>query len=68
MTRRLECTGLISAWLEQWIANDPALVELIHQSPALHSVEPLAHSPAALSKIGLQALGYIDQKQPAPYA
>ncbi|HEX5487852.1 MAG TPA: beta-N-acetylhexosaminidase [Rhodanobacteraceae bacterium] len=58
----------IRAYLEQWIANDPALEEAIHRSPALHSVAPLAHSLVALSKIGLQALGYIDQKQPAPYA
>ncbi|HEX5489042.1 MAG TPA: hypothetical protein VFX04_07850, partial [Rhodanobacteraceae bacterium] len=58
----------IRAYLEQWIANDPALEDLIHRSPALHSVTPLAHSLLALSKIGLQALDYIDQGQPAPYA
>lgn len=58
----------IRACLERWIANDPALEKLIHQSPALHPVAPLAHSLAALSKIGLQALDYIDEKQPAPYA
>ena len=54
--------------LQGWIDNDPALDALIQRSPALHSVEPLAHSLAALSTIGLQALGYIDDKQPAPRA
>lgn len=58
----------IRACLEQWIANDPALEELIRRSPALHSITPLAHSLVALSKIGLKALDYIDEKQPAPYA
>jgi hypothetical protein len=34
----------------------------------LHPVRPLARSLVTLSKIGLQALDYIDQKQPAPQA
>jgi len=58
----------IRAQLEQWIANDPALETLIEPSPALHPVKPLAQSLVTLSKIGLQALDYIDQKQPAPQA
>jgi hexosaminidase len=58
----------IRAQLEQWIANDPALEALIEPSPALHTVKPLAQSLVTLSKIGLQALDYIDQKQPAPQA
>jgi hexosaminidase len=58
----------IRACLEQWIGNDPALEELIHGSPSLDSIAPLAHSLVALSKIGLKALDYIDQGQPAPYA
>ena len=56
----------IRAQLEQWIANDPALETLIQPSPALHQVKPLAQSLVTLSKIGLQALDYIDQKQAAP--
>lgn len=58
----------IRAQLEQWIANDPALQALIEPSPALHPVKPLAQSLVTLSKIGLQALDCIDQKQPAPRA
>lgn len=58
----------IRAQLEQWVANDPALEALIQPSPALHPVKPLAQSLAAVSRIGLQALGYIDQKQAAPQA
>jgi len=58
----------IRAQLEQWIANDPALEALIEPSPALHPVKPLAQSLVTLAKIGLQALDYIDQKQPAPQA
>jgi hexosaminidase len=58
----------IRAQLEQWIANDPALEALIQPAPALHPVKPLARSLVTLSKIGLQALDYIDQKQPAPQA
>jgi hexosaminidase len=54
--------------LEGWIANDPALEALIDRSPALHSVNPLAQSLVTLSKIGLRALDYIDQKQAAPQA
>lgn len=56
----------IRAQLEQWIANDPALEALIDQSPELHEVKPLAQSLVALSKIGLQALDYVDRNQPAP--
>src|SRR6185437_7153157 len=37
--------------LQGWIDNDPALDALIQRSPALHSVEPLAHSLATLSTI-----------------
>jgi len=58
----------IRAQLEQWIANDPALEALIQPAPALHPVKPLAQSLVTLSRIGLQALDYIDQKQPAPQA
>ncbi len=58
----------IRAQLQQWIDNGPALAALIHRSPALHSVKPLAQSLVTLSKIGLQALDYIDQKQPASRA
>jgi len=58
----------IRAQLEQWIANDPALEALIEPATALHPVKPLAQSLVTLSKIGLQALDYIDRKQPAPQA
>jgi hexosaminidase len=58
----------IRAQLEQWIANDPKLETRIESSPDLHSVKPLAQSLVALSKIGLQALDYIDRNQPAPRA
>ena len=58
----------IRAQLDQWIANGPALEDVIHRAPTLHSITPLAHSLVTLSKIGLQALDYIDQSQPAPYA
>ena len=58
----------IRAQLEQWIANDPQLEALIQSSPDLHSVQPLAQSLVTLSKIGLQALDYIDRNQPAPRA
>jgi len=54
--------------LEGWIANDPKLETLIQSSPDLHSVKPLAQSLVTLSKIGLQALDYIDRDQPAPRA
>jgi len=54
--------------LEGWIANDPKLEALIQSSPDLHSVKPLAQSLVTLSKIGLQALDYIDRDQPAPRA
>jgi len=58
----------IRAQLERWIANDPALEALIQPSPALHPVKPLARSLVTLSRIGLQALDYIDQEQAAPQA
>lgn len=54
--------------LEAWVANDAALATLIQSSPDLHSVKPLAQSLVSLSKIGLQALDYIDRQQPAPRA
>jgi len=54
--------------LEGWVANDQALEALIDHSPALHSVKPLAQSLVTLSKIGLQALDYIDQERAAPQA
>ncbi|HET8552836.1 MAG TPA: family 20 glycosylhydrolase [Gammaproteobacteria bacterium] len=56
----------IRAQLEQWIRNVPALESLIQRSPALQPVRPLVRSLATLSKIGLRALHYMDQKQPAP--
>jgi hexosaminidase len=58
----------IRTQLQGWIDNDSALDALIQRSPALHAVEPLAHSLATLSTTGLQALGYIDARQPAPRA
>lgn len=57
----------IRAQLQRWIDNDPALEDQIRRSPALHSIEPLAHSLVTLSKIGLQALDNIDEKQPASH-
>lgn len=58
----------IRAQLEGWIANDPQLEALIQSSPDLHPVKPLAQSLVALSKIGLEALDYIDRNQHAPRA
>lgn len=60
--------GKIRAQLEQWVANDPALEKMIAQSPRLHDAKPLAESLAALSRIGLRALSYLDKQQPAPRA
>lgn len=58
----------IRTQLEQWLANGPALEALLERSPALHPARPLAQSLVTLSKVGLQALDCIDQKQPAPRA
>ncbi|HET7267663.1 MAG TPA: beta-N-acetylhexosaminidase [Oleiagrimonas sp.] len=65
-TRDAASESKIRTQLKQWIANDPALEKVIAQSPRLHAAKPLAQSLAALSKIGLRALDYLDNNQPAP--
>lgn len=67
-TRDAASEDKIRAQLKQWIANDPALETVIAGSPRLHAAKPLAKSLAALSKIGLRALSYLDKNQPAPRA
>jgi hexosaminidase len=52
--------------LRLWRRSDPALESIIEDSPALHEVQPIAHSLAKLSRIGLRALSFYDQKRPPP--
>jgi len=58
----------IRAELTAWKNNDAALQPQIARSFLLKEVAPLSANLAMLANIGLQAVGYIDQKQPAPDA
>jgi hexosaminidase len=57
----------IRSQLNSWHQNSAALNDLMSRSPRLQSVQPLAHSLAGLSQIGLQALDYYDNLERPPY-
>jgi len=52
--------------LAAWKGNDAKLQPQIQQSFLMKELAPLSADVAALSDIGLQALTYLEQKQPAP--
>lgn len=56
----------IRADLNMWKENNAALESIIHHSPALDQIRPIAQSLARLSNLGLQALDYYDQNKRPP--
>jgi hexosaminidase len=52
--------------LETWKQNDSQLEPLLRNSALLQDAAPLSADLAALGDAGLQALDYIDKREPAP--
>ena len=56
----------IRMWLSIWRDNDATLHPLLEQTFLLQEDVPLSQDLSALGMAGLQALDYLDKRQPAP--
>ncbi len=54
--------------LHRWIANTPALLEIIARAPALQEVRPMVVNLRDLAEIGAQALEALEARRAAPSA
>ena len=61
-----EVLAQLRAELQSWKDNDARLQPQIAKSFLMNELAPLSANLASVSDIGLQALSYIEQKQPAP--
>lgn len=58
----------IRSYLQRWVANTPALLEIIARAPALHEVRPMIVNLGDLAEVGLQALDALEAGRTVPLA
>ena len=63
-----ETEAEIRTWLTRWRDNDANLQPAASQSFLLKEVAPVSQDLSALGSAGLEALGYLDRREPAPAA
>jgi hypothetical protein len=64
--QRKDKQEIIKEWLEEWRSNHVKLKPILEESFLLKEIHPLSEYVSKLAQVGLDAIAYLDDRNPPP--